>query len=85
MIFECEKCGCCCQNLHLSSLYDYLHNGDGVCRHYDSITKLCKIYESRDIWCNIDAIYDFYYSKIMKREDYYTKNKEVCVFFRKRG
>ena len=44
-MFNCNKCGLCCQNLN--EYYLDLDRGDGVCRYFNEKTRLCDIYEKR--------------------------------------
>ena len=53
--FACDKCGLCCQNLNRSPIYSSLHDGDGICRYYNSDTHLCTIYDHRPIICKKSA------------------------------
>lgn len=77
-IFNCDKCGLCCQNLKLSSLYKDLDRGDGTCIFYNEETKLCNIYENRPIICNIEKAYELYFSDKIEKNKYYELNYEVC-------
>lgn len=43
-MFKCDKCGLCCENLKMSSLYKELDRGDGICKNYDVNTKLCNLF-----------------------------------------
>ena len=76
-MFKCEKCGLCCQNLNLNSLYDDLNDGTGVCIYYNRETRLCNIYEKRPEKCNVDETYK-YFAKYMSYENYINMNIEVC-------
>ena len=78
MKFPCDCCGLCCMNLNKSSLYRDLHNGDGICRHFDKTTKKCKIYDSRPDKCNIDVSYQKYFSNEMTKEEFYSLNIASC-------
>ena len=42
-MFKCDCCGLCCMNLNKSDLYDDLNRGDGVCKYFDEVSKLCSI------------------------------------------
>ncbi len=52
--------------------------GDGVCIHYNAQTKRCNIYETRPLWCRVDAMYHTYYQKIYTKEAFYADNAKVC-------
>jgi len=77
-MFQCERCGLCCVNLHKSALYTELDRGDGVCRYFDVNSKLCTIYESRPLKCNVDKTYEIYLKNKMSLERYYELNYEAC-------
>lgn len=76
--FRCDKCGKCCQNLHLNSLYADLDRGDGVCIYYDEEHKLCKIYEHRPLICNVDEMYRTYFYQFIDKKMYYEQNYAIC-------
>ena len=45
-MFDCDKCGLCCRNIHkIPQLKEY-DLGNGVCRYLTS-NNLCSIYENR--------------------------------------
>ncbi len=75
-MFYCDKCGLCCRNLQLSTLYADLDRGDGVCKYL--VGNLCSIYEDRPLKCRIDDCYELYFNSIMTREEYDKRNQEVC-------
>lgn len=77
-MFVCDKCGLCCMNLGRSSIYAGLDRGDGICRYFDEEFKLCTIYESRPLLCNVDETYKHFFRKEMTKEDYYNLNYESC-------
>lgn len=82
-MFDCKKCGQCCRHLNLSSLYDHLNRGDGVCKYLDDESSLCTIYENRPDECNIDLIYERCFSTSMSKEEYYRLNYKMCKEFQK--
>ena len=53
-MFPCSKCGQCCKKVGLTPLAKDLDRGDGVCRHYDGATRLCRIYQERPLLCRVD-------------------------------
>ena len=77
-MFPCNRCGQCCRHLHLSTLYARLDRGDGVCRYLDETSSLCTVYDHRPLLCNVDAMYDLYFSQFMTREEYYEQNRKSC-------
>lgn len=82
-MFKCDCCGLCCMNLAASPLYADLDRGDGICIYFNCETKLCCIYENRPIKCNVDKLYDLYFYRSMKREDYYKLNYMICERLKK--
>lgn len=77
-MFDCHKCGNCCKNLHLNSLYSDLDRGDNICKYFDEMKNLCSIYERRPLICNVDKMYESYFKNLMTLDEYYDKNKEGC-------
>jgi len=83
-MFECDKCGLCCMNLNLNPLYKELDRGDGICKYFNEETHLCQIYNHRPIVCNVDTMYELYFSEQMSRSEYYKLNKSSCEKLRKK-
>ena len=81
-MFECDKCGSCCMQVDRSILYAELDRGDGVCRFFDDKLKLCAIYETRPLLCNVDDAYSIYFRDKISKDDYYNLNYEMCRKFR---
>jgi hypothetical protein len=77
-MFKCDCCGACCRHISLSEIYSDLDRGDGVCRFLDEETSLCTIYENRPIKCNVDAMFETYFSREMTREEYEELNYTAC-------
>ena len=77
-MFNCTCCGSCCKNISLSSIYADLNRGDGICKYFDEERSLCAIYEHRPLICNIDAMYEAFYSDKMSRAQYYELNYAAC-------
>lgn len=75
-MFQCDKCGACCRNLNLSSLYVELDRGDGICKYLSG--NLCTIYKERPILCRIDESYDAFFANLISKEKYYRLNYEAC-------
>ena len=76
--FPCNQCGKCCKNVHLSDLTSWLDRGDGVCRHLDLRSNLCKIYENRPDICRIEDQYNAHYSDSYSWEEFKKLNLEIC-------
>lgn len=79
-MFPCDKCGACCRNLHLSSIYNGLHDGNGVCRYLKG--NLCSIYETRPLICRVDECYNLFFKGTMHYEDYIQLNKKQCIMLK---
>lgn len=77
-MFQCDKCGCCCRNLQLSSIYEDLHSGDGICFHFNRDSKLCDIYETRPLICRIKEGYEIYFPDNISWSSYLEQTKEAC-------
>lgn len=75
-MFKCDKCRECCRNLYRSSIYDQLHNGDGICRYLKG--NICSIYESRPLICRVDESYHAFFQDKLTYEDYLQLNYECC-------
>lgn len=75
-MFNCNKCGACCRNLKLSSIYRDLDRGDGVCKYLDG--NLCSIYLKRPLICRVDESYELLYKEKISLDEYYQLNYEAC-------
>jgi Fe-S-cluster containining protein len=84
-MFKCDCCGLCCMNLKMSELYSDLDRGDGICRYFDNIPKLCSVYNDRPDKCNVDKMYEKFYKDKMTIEEYYELNYVVCNNFKMQG
>lgn len=83
-MFKCDCCGFCCRSLALSSIYQRLDRGDGVCKYFDERLSLCTIYDDRPIECNVDLMYEVYLSKMISRDEYYEQNYRICNELKKK-
>ena len=81
-MFECDKCGVCCRNLHQSKLLSQLDRGDGVCRYLEG--NLCSIYLERPMLCRVDECYEIFFQNIMTKEEYYQINYKSCQLLKQR-
>lgn len=82
-MFVCDCCGLCCMNLKKSDLYSDLDRGDGICRYFDTVSKLCTIYDERPDKCNVDKTYENYFKDKMTIEQYYQINYAACSALKK--
>jgi Fe-S-cluster containining protein len=76
--FPCNRCGLCCQHVGLAPETRFLDRGDGACRHLDTVSKDCRIYEQRPDICRVDRQYTLNYSRSLSWEQYVALNLEVC-------
>ena len=77
-MYNCNKCGRCCENIAENELYSDLDDGKGVCRYFDKQSRLCAIYDKRPLKCRIDEAYNLWFKSIMTIEEYYNKNYLAC-------
>lgn len=82
--FPCERCGICCRNIGNAPFAKDMVLPNGICKHLDEETNLCRIYSTRPVFCNVDSFYDKYLSQKMTREEFYRQNKQACRKFQRR-
>lgn len=76
--FFCNKCGACCQQLKLfGKLYQYLDDGNGVCKYYNTEKNECNIYEKRPLICRVEEGYHAFFSHV-PYDEYIEKSMESC-------
>ena len=75
--FNCDCCGLCCKNINRSNLLKNFNRGDGVCK-FLSEKNLCKIYENRPIFCNVELGYEKIFSKLYSEDEFLKLNYEAC-------
>lgn len=80
-MFQCDMCGECCRNLNKSPIYNYLHNGDGICKYLRG--NLCSIYENRPLLCRIDESYHVFFQDILSYDEYLKLNYKYCAELKK--
>lgn len=76
-MFKCDKCGLCCRHINLTAVSDDLDRGDGICKHLDELSNLCRIYDNRPVFCNVDKMY-LNFSDKMTVEKFYEINYLSC-------
>ena len=54
-----------------------------VCKFFDEDISLCSIYENRPIKCDVDALFEIYFSQEMTKKEYYELNYKACHGLRK--
>lgn len=67
-----------------STIGEKLNRGDGVCRYFDEMTLLCKIYSERPIFCNVDKFYEEYLLLQCSRDEFYLVNYELCKILKEK-
>ena len=77
-MYPCQRCGSCCRLIGESSLAHEVAESDGRCNWLDQNTNLCKRYEDRPLFCNVDRYYDKFLQKIMSRDTFYQLNQKAC-------
>lgn len=78
MPFKCDCCGLCCRSLKKVPVLRNFDRGDGVCIYLQK-DNLCSIYNHRPEICNVDLMYERYFSKIFSREVYDQLNTKQCA------
>ncbi|MEL0578325.1 YkgJ family cysteine cluster protein [Pectobacterium punjabense] len=76
--FPCTQCGLCCQRVSLAQETRDLDRGDGTCKHYDSASKGCSIYDERPDICRVDLQYQLNYARFYSWEEFVALNLAVC-------
>ncbi len=80
-MFQCDKCGQCCRNLHRYPIYRGLHSGDGVCKFLEG--NECSIYDERPLICRIEEGYDAFFKDTLSYEEYIQRNYACCKILKK--
>lgn len=78
LAFPCTQCGACCRHVNLSEMTTYLDRGDGVCRHHDLTTQLCRIYDDRPEICRVEVYYKKYLKEKYSWESFVKLNLISC-------
>ncbi|MBY6031112.1 YkgJ family cysteine cluster protein [Halomonas sp. DP8Y7-1] len=76
--FPCNRCGLCCQKVHLAAETRFLDRGDGVCRNYDQLGKVCSVYEQRPDICRVNLQFERTYAQQYSWEEFIEANLIVC-------
>lgn len=85
MKFPCIECGLCCRAAGQVRLLRPLLNREGMCRHFDTKTNLCRIYRSRPEICNVSAMYERYFKRVMSEDEFILLNLKVCYMLNERA
>lgn len=76
--FPCTQCGACCRHVHLADETKFLDRGDGICHHYDIDSKLCSIYETRPLICQVEKQFQLNYQDRFKWNEFIEINQAAC-------
>lgn len=79
--FPCNRCGKCCQRVHLADETRFLDRGDGTCRNFVLTTNSCAIYEGRPDICRVDRMYLVRYASQYTWDEFVTLNLQACASF----
>jgi len=84
MEFDCKQCGNCCRNankipLEQLEFFGLKLNKKGVCVNFKR--NKCTIYNERPDICNIEKVYQKYFS-YMNKEDFIKLNYKSCNKFK---
>ena len=57
-----------------------MDGGAGICKYLNQESNLCEIYNTRPVFCNVDAMYDLLFKdkSSMTREEFYELNYKAC-------
>lgn len=72
--FPCIACGYCCEAFNIIESYQYLNNGDGVCKYLDQ-DRMCSIYTDRPDECNTSKIWFKHYASF---HEYVYATATIC-------
>ena len=85
-MFQCHKCGKCCTRFHDfpegNEWRNLLDSGDGICKYFNKVKRLCSIYESRPVICNNVRYYDEFLKDSMTREEFDSWLNKYCSMIR---
>lgn len=76
--FPCNQCGACCRHVNRAVETRYLDRSDGVCRHYDEISKQCNIYEQRPLICQVEKQFLLNYQDQYSWPEFIDMNQIAC-------
>ena len=76
--FPCNQCGACCRHVNRADETRFLDRGDGICRHYCMETKLCSIYETRPLICQVEKQFVLNYQQQYSWSEFIALNQIAC-------
>lgn len=77
-MFPCTRCGECCRRVNQADETKWLDRGDGICRHFDVLSKLCYIYHERPQICRVDEMFYALFYHRMNKDEFYRLNADSC-------
>lgn len=75
-MFNCTKCGLCCRQVGKFPFMKSFAKEDGSCIHLKN--NLCDCYENRPEICNVDLMYEKYFSSKMTKDEWYALQEISC-------
>lgn len=81
--FPCNRCGACCRHVNRAGETQCLDRGDGICRHYQTDSHLCAIYDKRPQICRIEDQYLLNYQSQYSWQEFIALNQAACLILNK--
>ncbi len=78
VMFQCDKCGCCCCAVGTNPLYKEWIAEMEYADTMILVPNYVVFIMSAISFCNIDACYDIYFQNVLSRDDYYKINHVAC-------
>lgn len=80
--FECHQCGECCKSIRVLTIPDDFKNFPyrivmGRCEKLTKDNK-CSVYSHRPLVCNVQKLWENYYSDVINWQDFCGVNKQMC-------
>ena len=75
--FPCTRCGLCCTQLDKHPAYRALDRGDGTCRHFDAVERLCSVYADRPDLCRTETMHRQHFPTLSPAE-FHRINASLC-------
>ncbi|HED5923263.1 TPA: YkgJ family cysteine cluster protein [Escherichia coli] len=81
--FPCSQCGACCCHVNRAGETQCLDRGDGICRHYQTDSHLCAIYDKRPQICRVEDQYLLNYQSQYSWQEFIALNQAACLILNK--
>lgn len=78
--FPCNQCGACCRHVNRAGETQCLDRGDGICRHYQTDSHLCAIYDKRPQICRVEDQYLLNYQSQYSWQEFIALNQETTCW-----